>query len=258
MARVKGKVAVVTGGASGIGRASAILLAEEGASVVITDINEEAGKELATELSNSGHQAIFVKHDVTKEEQWKSAMKTAIQTFGCINILLNNAGVAIAKTVEETTLDEWKWLNSINMEGVFLGTKTAIEQMKENGGGSIINLSSIEGIIGEPLAAAYNASKGGVRVFTKSAALHCAMYKYNIRVNSIHPGYIETNMVGGVVAEMKPEQIRDFQTRVIGSIPLGHLGEPMDIAYAVLYLASDESKYMTGSELVVDGGYTAH
>ena len=178
----------------------------------------------------------------------------AVDAFGQLDIVVNNAGVALGANVEDTTLDDWRKLMSINLDGVFLGTKCAIAAMKDHGG-SIINLSSIEGLIGDPNLAAYNASKGGVRIFTKSAALHCAKAGYKIRVNSVHPGYIWTPMVEGYVgASADPEATK---AALAALHPLGHIGEPDDIAYGVLYLASDESKFVTGAELVIDGGYTA-
>lgn len=255
MDRVKGKVALVTGGALGLGKAQALLLAKEGAKVVVTDINEDEGKKVINEIDTNGGEAIFLKHDVSKEEDWKRVIEQTLQKFGKLDILVNNAGVALSKSVEDTSLEEWRWLMSINLDGVFLGTKYGIEAMKKSGGGSIINLSSIEGLIGDPNLAAYNASKGGVRIFTKSAALYCAKAGYNIRVNSVHPAYIWTPMVENYLkSQGDVEEGRKALTRLH---PIGYLGEPDDIAYGVLYLASDESKFVTGSELVIDGGYTA-
>lgn len=255
MDRVKGKVALVTGGALGLGKAQALLLAKEGAKVVVTDINEDEGKKVINEIDANGGEAIFLKHDVSKEEDWKRVIEQTLQKFGKLDILVNNAGVALSKSVEDTSLEEWRWLMSINLDGVFLGTKYGIEAMKKSGGGSIINLSSIEGLIGDPNLAAYNASKGGVRIFTKSAALYCAKAGYNIRVNSVHPAYIWTPMVENYLkSQGDVEEGRKALTRLH---PIGYLGEPDDIAYGVLYLASDESKFVTGSELVIDGGYTA-
>ena len=197
---------------------------------------------------------MFLKQDVAKEEDWKRVIASTVARFGGLDILVNNAGVALPANAEDTTLDQWRWLMSINLDGVFLGVKYAIGAMKAKGG-SIVNLSSIEGLIGDPNLAAYNASKGGVRLLTKSAALHCAKAGYKIRVNSIHPGYILTPMVEGyVAAQADPAAAK---TALAALHPLGHIGEPDDIAYGVLYLASDESKFVTGSELVIDGGYTA-
>lgn len=254
MRRVEGKVALITGASLGLGRAAALLLAREGAKIVATDLRAEEGEALVAELKRAGAEAMFVVHDVAKEEDWERVMAASQARFGKADIVVNNAGVAHAGTVESTTLEQWRWLMSINLDGVFLGTKYAIAAMKDHGG-SIINLSSIEGLIGDPNLAAYNASKGGVRIFTKSAALHCAKVGYKIRVNSIHPGYIWTPMVEGYVGcQADPAAT----TAAIAALhPLGRIGEPDDIAYGVVYLASDEAKFVTGAELVIDGGYTA-
>ncbi|WP_395646929.1 glucose 1-dehydrogenase [Terricaulis sp.] len=254
MKRVAGKVALVTGGGLGLGRAACLMLAREGAQVAVTDVKEDEGRAVAEEIIGAGGEAIFLRHDVSKEEEWDNVVATTVKRFGGLDILVNNAGVALSANVEDTTLEQWRWLMAINLDGVFLGTKAAIARMKRKGG-SIINLSSIEGIIGDPNLAAYNASKGGVRLFTKSAALHCAKAGYGIRVNSIHPGYIWTPMVKAfLAAQPDPDAAA---VAVAAMHPVGHLGDPDDIANAVLYLASDESKFVTGAELVVDGGYTA-
>lgn len=255
MNRVAGKVALVTGGGLGLGRASALLLAREGARVVVTDVKVKEGRAVADEIIDAGGEAIFIRHDVALESDWDDALATTLSRFGRLDILVNNAGVALGADVEHTSLEQWRWLMAINLDGVFMGTKLAIGAMRKIGGGSIINLSSIEGIIGDANLAAYNASKGGVRIFTKSAALHCAKAGYKIRVNSIHPGYIWTPMVEDYLAQQPdPAAAKQFAASLH---PIGHLGEPNDIAYGVLYLASDESKFVTGAELVIDGGYTA-
>lgn len=254
MGRVEGKVALITGASLGLGRAAACLLAREGAKIVATDVRKVEGEALAEELTRSGAEAIFLVHDVAKEADWARVIDAAQTRFGKIDIVVNNAGVAHDASVENTTLEDWRWLMSINLDGVFLGTKAAVKAMKDHGG-SIINLSSIEGIIGDANLAAYNASKGGVRIFTKSAALHCAKSGYKIRVNSIHPGYIWTPMVEAYLGAQADPVLAKANAAALH--PLGHLGEPDDIAYGVLYLASDESKFMTGAELVIDGGYTA-
>lgn len=253
MGRVADKTALITGGALGIGRATAELLAREGANVVVTDVKEKEGREAVEAIRAQGGQAIFVLHDAADETQWKAAIQAAIDQFGQLDILVNNAGIGIAGDVEATTLEQWRKTQSVNLDGVFLGTKYGIEAMRKSGGGSIVNLSSIEGLVGDPDLAAYNASKGGVRIFTKSAALHCARQGYGIRINSVHPGYIWTPMVEAVSGGKDTDKYR----HLVGLHPIGHLGEPDDIAYGVLYLASDESKFVTGSELVIDGGYTA-
>ena len=252
MSRVAGKVAIVTGAANGIGKATAVLLAREGAKVVVADLQEEAGHNTVAEIKAAGGEAVFVKLNVTQEAEWQQAIATAEQTFGKLDVAVNNAGIAYNGTVESTSLEDWQRVQSINLNSVFLGTKYAVEAMKKVGSGSIINLSSIEGLVGDPTLAAYNASKGGVRLFTKSAALHCAKSGYKIRINSVHPGYIWTPMVQGLTKDAV-----EARQKLVDLHPLGHLGEPDDIAYGILYLASDESKFMTGSELVIDGGYTA-
>jgi NAD(P)-dependent dehydrogenase (short-subunit alcohol dehydrogenase family) len=254
MGRVADKVAIVTGGAKGIGRETALLLAREGASVVLTDVDEGGLKKSVDEITAAGGKAISVRHDVSKESEWEAVVAKTLATYGKLNILVNNAGIALTGDAETTTYDNWRKLMSINLDGVFLGTKHAIAAMK-TGVGSIINLSSIEGLIGDPTLAAYNASKGGVRIFTKSAALHCAKAGYKIRINSVHPGYIWTPMVQGLAEESS--DAKAARDALVKLHPVGHLGEPLDIAYGILYLASDESKFMTGSELVIDGGYTA-
>jgi 3(or 17)beta-hydroxysteroid dehydrogenase len=254
MGRVDGKVALVTGGALGLGRAAAELLAREGAKVAVTDLMDAEGRAVADKIGLAGGEAIYIHHDVAQEADWARAVAETLTRFGRLDVVVNNAGVALAGSVEDCTLEQWRWLMSINLDGVFLGTKHGVAAMKGHGG-SIINLSSIEGLIGDPNLAAYNASKGGVRIFTKSAALHCAKAGYKIRVNSIHPGYIWTPMVEGYIGgQADPDEAR---LALAALHPLGHVGEPDDIAFGVLYLASDESKFMTGSELVIDGGYTA-
>jgi NAD(P)-dependent dehydrogenase (short-subunit alcohol dehydrogenase family) len=253
--RVEGKVAVVTGGALGIGKACAQVLAKEGAKVVITDIKEAEGRALAEEIQAAGGQALFVRQDVAQEAEWQAVVAATLQAFGRLDILVNNAGIGTSVNIEEETLAGWRRLMSINLDAVFLGTQYAIKTMKGSGGGSIVNISSIEGLVGDPSIAAYNASKGGVRLLTKSAALYCAKGGLNIRVNSVHPGYILTPMIEQAAAA-SPDGAAMY--KYLESLhPVGHLGEPDDIAYGVLYLASEESKFVTGSELVIDGGYTA-
>tara|TARA_A100000171_G_scaffold51234_1_gene64975 strand:- start:3364 stop:4137 length:774 start_codon:yes stop_codon:yes gene_type:complete len=256
MNRVKNKVAIVTGGASGLGKSSAILLAREGAKIVVTDIDEEDGKKVVQRIKANGGEAIFIKQDVSKEDEWKNVIETTLKTFGKLHILANSAGIGLGGTVEEVTLEDWKNLIDVNLNGTFLGTQYGIKGMKETGeGGSIINFSSIEGLIGDPNLPAYNASKGGVTIFTKSAALHCARQGYGIRINSIHPAYIWTPMVENFLKAQG--NVEEGKKQLESLHPVGHLGEPDDIGYGVVYLASDESKFMTGSELVIDGGYTA-
>ena len=254
MNRVLGKVGIVTGAGGAIGRAIALLLAKEGAKVTISDIHEVRGKEVAEEIRRGGGEALFVKHDVTREADWEEVIRTTLDRFGKLDILVNNAGVMIWKNIENTSLEEWRWLLGVNLDGVFLGTKYAIGAMKKSGGGSIINISSVAGLVGTLDTSAYHASKGGVRIFTKAAALECskAGYDYNIRVNSVHPGVIKTPMVEELFKD--EEKMRT----ALSWHPIGRFGEPEDIAYGVLYLASDESKFVTGAEMVIDGGWTAH
>ena len=255
MGRVEGKVALVTGGRRGLGEASAVLLGREGAKVAITDRKADGADAVLNRISAAGGKAIFIQQDVAKEEDWRRTLDDVLKQFGRLDILVNNAGVGAGKNVEELTLDDWRWVMSVNLDGVFLGTKYAIGAMKKSGGGSIINMSSIEGMVGDRRLAAYDASKGGVRILTKSAALHCAKAGYNIRVNSLHPGFIDTPMVTGFVKAQGDAAAARKELEQLH--PIGHLGEPDDVAYAVLYLASDESKFVTGSELVVDGDFTA-
>ena len=256
MKRVKNKVAIVTGGASGLGKSSAKLLAREGAKIVVSDIDEEGGKKVVQQIKEDGGEAIFIKQDVAKEDEWKNVIETTLETYGKLHILANSAGIGLVGTVEDVTLEDWKNLIDINLNGTFLGTKYGIKGMrKTDEGGSIINFSSIEGLIGDPNLPAYNASKGGVTIFTKSAALHCAKQGYGIRINSIHPAYIWTPMVENFLKAQG--DVEEGKKQLESLHPIGHLGEPDDIGYGVVYLASDESKFMTGSELVIDGGYTA-
>lgn len=239
----------------GIGKACAELLAAEGASVAVTDRESVAGQQVVDALTAIGHRVIFIEQDVGDEDQWAKVVSQVVKEFGRLDILVNNAGVGWFGDVEHTTLESWHKLLRVNLDGVFLGMKHAIPAIRASGGGSIINLSSIEGLIGDPRTAAYNASKGAVTILTKSAALYCAREKTGIRVNSIHPGYIWTPMVEKAIQSTDhPEETR----RSIEALhPVGHIGKPVDIAYGVLYLASDESEFATGSALVIDGGYTA-
>lgn len=254
MGRVQGKVALITGGAKGIGRAAALMLAREGAHIVVTDLDEEEGNGVARSIKDAGGDALFLHHDVTDEAAWEQVMERSVAQFGGLQVVVNSAGIAVVASAEDETLEGWRRTMAVNLDGVFLGTKHAIRAMK-GGSGSIINISSIEGIVADPKIAAYNASKGGVRIFSKSAALHCAQAGYRIRVNTIHPGYIWTPMVEGFLTGLG--DVDTGRQAVAKMHPIGHLGQPDDIAYGVVYLASDESSFMTGSELVIDGGYTA-
>ena len=255
--RLENKIALVTGAAAGIGEATAKRFAEEGAHVYVTDLNKEPTQAVVDAIVAAGGAATARVQDVTDEADWDILMQEIMTAHGKLDVLVNNAGIGTTGTVEETTLEDWRRTQAVNLEAVFMGTRAAVKVMKNNGG-SIINISSIEGIVGEANAAAYNASKGGVRIFTKSAALHCAAEDYNIRVNSVHPGFILTAMVEDGIAAMGEAAGAQMLSRVTSEIPLKTMGEPLDIANGCLFLASDESRYMTGSELVIDGGYICH
>ena len=257
MGRLDNKVAIMTGSAEGIGEATAKLFAKEGAKVVVADINETKGAKVVNEIQQAGGDAIFFLLDVTDEKQWKSLMNTATQKYGKLNVIVNNAGISRAKDIENTTLKDWNDIMGVNATGVFLGTKYAIETMKDNDElCSIINRSSIDGQIAESGLFAYCASKGAVTILTKSAALCCGEKGYKIRVNSVHPGYIHTALTEEEARGygLEPEE---YFVKVGKQHPLGCIGEPNDIAYIDVYLASDESKWTTGAEFVVDGGWTA-
>ena len=254
--RMKNKVVLVTGGASGIGLASAEACAREGAVVIITDVNAKEGEAQAQRLAADGLKAEFLQQDVASEADWRRVVDGILARHGRLDVLVNNAGIAVIAPIEQETLEGWRRTQAVNMEGVFLGTREAIRAMKD-GSGSIVNISSIEGLVGDPLVPAYNASKGGVRILTKSVALYCAQQGYRIRVNSVHPGYVATPLVANAIGALPPDQAAALHQDLLGRIPMGRLGEPREIANVVLFLASDESSYMTGSELVVDGGYTA-
>jgi 3(or 17)beta-hydroxysteroid dehydrogenase len=251
--RVEGKVALVTGAASGLGKAAALMLVREGARVVVTDRDEAGAKDVATSL---GEAARVWKLDVTQEADWVRVVDETLATFGRLDVVVNNAGIGIAKDIESLSLEEWRLVHAVNLDGVFLGCKHAVRGMRKCGArGSIINISSVAGLVGVENVPAYCSSKGGVRLLTKSVALHCARKGYGIRCNSIHPTFIETPMVEEL-ASLGGDPVAG-KARLTRMIPLGRMGEPNDVAYAVVYLASDESKLMTGSELVVDGGATA-
>lgn len=253
MKRVQDKVCVVTGAARGLGLAAAEALLAEGAKVLLTDVDAKAGEAEAKRL---GANAAFLVQDVTNLAQWKTTLDAAISKWGRLDVLVNNAGIAGLHDVETITQEHWQKTIDINLTAVFQGTQAAIERMKGKGG-SIVNIASIEGLIGEPLIPAYNASKAGVRLFTRSAAIHCARSGYNIRINNVCPGFAETQMVAGALAALKPEQAQEFAVKTLARIPMGRFARPEEIAKTVLFLASDEASYMTGSDLVVDGGMTA-
>lgn len=255
MNRLIGKVAIVTGGALGIGKACALRMAQEGAKVAVFDTLENEGRACVQSLQEHGYVARFWKVDVTSETQVQKAIQEVSEAFGAVHVLVNNAGISGSpKPTDQVTEAEWDRVQSVNVKGTFFGTKHVIAHMRSAGGGSIINLSSIAGLVGIGGVAAYHASKGAVRLMTKNDAITYA--RENIRVNSIHPGYIWTPMVENHLKSVAKDV--EAAKKATGDLhPVGHMGEPDDIAWAVVYLASDESKFMTGSEMVIDGGYTA-
>ncbi len=251
--RVEGKVAIITGAASGLGAESARRLAREGAAVVLTDMQAEAGQAVADEIQAAGGRAVFLPHDVTDEARWAEVVAHAVERFGRLDVLVNSAGVGGGEPILEATLEGWRRVVGINLDGTFLGVRHAAPVMAAAGHGSIVNLSSILGKVGMPGAAAYCASKGGVALMTKAVALELA--PMGVRVNSVHPGFIETPMVTNSLRDSGNEnEMRDM---IVSRHAMGRLGVPREIADAIVFLASDESSFMTGAELVVDGGYTA-
>jgi NAD(P)-dependent dehydrogenase (short-subunit alcohol dehydrogenase family) len=254
--RLEGKVALISGAATGVqgepmgfGGASAWLFVREGAKVVLGDINEEGGARTAAQIHESGGEALFVRLDVTREQDWIDAIRTTVDEFGKLDILVNNAGTGARTTVEETTEVIWDGQMAVHAKGAFLGTKHAIPEMRKIGGGSIVNISSIMGIVGASHAPAYSAAKGAIRLFTKAAAIQYAGEK--IRVNSVHPGFVVTPLTQAFFSDPEESASR------LATVPAGRFGTADEIASGILFLASDESSYMTGSELVIDGGMTA-
>ena len=247
--RVAGKVALVSGAARGIGAATAKRLAQEGAAVVLGDVLETEGRQTAAGIVAAGGQATFMPLDVTRADSWQQVIAATVAAYGKLDVLVNNAGISGRAAVGETDVETWERVMEINGKGVFLGTKRAIPELRKAGGGSIINISSIYGIVGSETSAAYHASKGAVRIFTKAAAIQYAAD--GIRVNSVHPGFVDSPMTAASHALPEVHNLR------IGRTPLGRMGTPEDIAAGILYLASDESAFVTGSELVIDGGMTA-
>ncbi len=251
MGRLDGKVALISGAARGMGAAEARMFAGEGAGVVVADILADAGKSVEAEIGESGGEAVYVRLDVTSEDEWRRAIQAAVDRFGRLDVLVNNAGISGDwNPIAHTPVQQWDDVMDVNAKGVFLGTKVAIPEMRRVGGGSIVNISSQLGLVGSDFAnAEYHASKGAVRLLTKAAAIQYA--GEGIRVNSVHPGPVVTPMTER--ARSDPE----LSKTIVGRIPLGRYGRPEEVAYAVLFLASDESSYLTGSELVIDGGWTA-
>jgi len=257
--RVQGKVALVTGGASGIGRGCAEKLAAEGAYVLVTDVQDDKGSETVIAIRSAGGQADYLSHDVTDEGMWELTIAFLKAGPGRLDILVNNAGIGIGGSVLEMTLADWRRQTAVNLDGVFLGVKHAIPLMRASGdGGSIVNMSSVAGLKGAATLAGYCATKGGVRLFTKAVAMECANAKDGIRVNSVHPGIIETPIWLSIMDTTNPgaNAPPDLDAISTMAVPLGVKGYPEDIANGVLWLASDESRYVTGAELVIDGGLT--
>ena len=245
--RLENKVAIISGGSRGMGAFEAALFVQEGAKVIIGDVRDEEGRDLAKHI---GSNAVYMHLDVTSEKDWAAVVKEATDRYGKLDILVNNAGVSARGTIEETSVDDWDRVMGINSKGVFLGTRAAIPDMRKSGGGSIINISSQLGLVGMAESSPqYQSSKGAVRIFTKSAAIQYA--PEGIRVNSVHPGPIVTPMTEARRSDSAVQQV------MVSRIPLGRYGESKDVAYGVLYLASDEASFVTGSELVIDGGWTA-
>lgn len=243
MQRVEGKVCIITGAASGIGREDALLLAREGAKVVLTDLNEEAGRQVAAEI---GANALFIRHDIASESDWQNVVKTTVEHFGRLDVLVNNAAILALGSIEDTTLELWQKVQKINGDGYFLGCKYAIQAMKENGGGSIINMSSVAALGAMPMFCAYSASKGAVAAMTRSIALHCKQQGYRIRCNSVHPDGVNTPMTQALAGgQAIPQEALDQD-------PMNRMAAPRDIANVVLFLATDESRFVNGAEIRVD------
>jgi NAD(P)-dependent dehydrogenase (short-subunit alcohol dehydrogenase family) len=259
--QVQGKVALVTGGASGIGAAVAELLAREGASVAVTDVDELQGPEVVAGIKKAGGEAIFLAQDVTSEVRWSEVVAEVATRYGRLDILVSNAGIGIAvPTIVDMSLADWRRQIAINLDGVFLSVKHCLPLMRKTGGGSIILMSSLAGLRGASGLAGYCATKGGVRLFAKAIAMECASFADGIRVNSVHPGIIDTPIWGKVSTEATgatPNAPIDVEERARQATPLGRAGQASEIAAGVLYLASDASRYVTGTELVIDGGMYA-
>jgi NAD(P)-dependent dehydrogenase (short-subunit alcohol dehydrogenase family) len=253
MGRVTGKVIIVTGAASdpGLGRAAALALAREGAHLVVTDIDAEGAEGCARAIRDLGADALALRHDVTSEEAWKIVIAETCRTYGRLDVLVNNAGIAVLARLEDMSLEQWNRQIEVNLTSVFLGCKYAMAPMREAGGGALINLSSVAGLVGMATCVAYGAAKGGVRIMTKSIAIEGAAD--NIRCNSVHPGVIWTNMQANATGLKDPSAVPMGRDRV----PLGRMGSPEDIANCIVYLASDEASYVTGAEFVIDAGMTA-
>ena len=248
--RLKGKVALISGGAKGQGKVEAQLFSKEGAKVILGDILDDLGQEVAKDIQDTGGEATYVHLDVTNETDWKSSIEIVLKKYGRLDILVNNAGILIRKGIEDTTSEDWSRIMAINAKGAFLGIKSAIPVMRQSGGGSIINISSTAGLVASPSgSASYTATKGAVRLLTKSTAIQYA--KEIIRCNSVHPGPKDTDMIQDSITD--PSKL----TERMESLPMGRFGTAEEVSFGVLYLASDEASFVTGSELVIDGGHTA-
>ena len=244
MARFDGRVALVTGGASGIGKATATRIAAEGGSVVIADVQDEPGAAVVAAIKAAGGTAAYVHLDVTDEQGWTDAVASTLDEFGGLDILVNNAGIGDTQPLEVTTVDTWNKVVAVTQTSVFLGMKAAAEALKRSGHGAVVNISSMYGIVGSGVSPAYHSAKGAVRLLTKTTALGWA--KEGVRVNSVHPGYVDTPILGDTDRDM-----------LVGATPMGRLGQPEEIAAMITFLASDDASFATGAEFVIDGGYTA-
>ena len=247
--RLEGKVAIITGGANGMGAEECRIFAREGAKVVIADILEAEGRQVEAEIAEAGSDAVFARLDVTSEADWQAAVDAAVARYGKLDVLVNNAGIGMGNTPDNLRVEDWDALMNINAKGVFLGMKYAIPEMQKAGGGSIVNISSISGIVGQKAVhMGYNASKGAVRLVTKSAAVQYA--QDGIRVNSVHPGLMPPMLTSAA-------NTPGIRSEMLAGVPMGRTGRREEVGYAALFLASDEASYITGAELVVDGGWTA-
>lgn len=258
MKRLDGKVCLLTGAAHGIGAATAKALVAQGARLLATDLDEDAGQAVVKDLTDAGADAVFHRHDVASESDWADVFSVLKDRFGRLDVLVNNAGLGTYNDIETVSLEDFRRVMSINVDGTFIGTQMAIRTMKETGGGSIVNVASVASFIGAPTLAAYSASKGAVLMLTKSAATYCGTRGYGIRVNAIHPGLVDTR-AGVEMARMATGAASNEEALAMFTQlhPIGRIGQPKEIADGIIFLASDESSFMTGSSLVVDGGYTA-
>ncbi|GAB4130001.1 MAG: SDR family oxidoreductase [Rhodothalassiaceae bacterium] len=249
--RLQGKVALVTGGGAGLGRATALMLAREGARVAVTDINEAAAREVAGEI---GEAAIALHQDVTDTARWDEVIEDVLARFGALHILVNNAGIGARGTIETTTDAEWRRMHEVDLDSVFYGCRAALPALRDSGAGSIINISSVAGLLADHNLLAYCSAKAAVRHLSKAVALHCARKRYPVRCNSLHPSFIDTAILDDVIPGMPRETLL---AHLANANPMGRVGDPDDVAYAVVYLASDESKFVNGAELAIDGGLSA-